>query len=157
MKLGGANETGIRLIPPVVFLAALVVAWAAEALLPTTTGLPTGPARIVAVAAIAASVAFVLWLFLRFRARGTACDVTERPKVLVTDGAFAISRNPGYVAMVVGTLAFAPLFDTLWVLPATFVAAAVIDVRVVRREEALLEETFGEAYRRYRERVRRWL
>jgi protein-S-isoprenylcysteine O-methyltransferase Ste14 len=36
-------------------------------------------------------------------------------------------------------------------------AAAVVHVGVIRREEAHLEALFGEAYLAYRDRVRRWL
>jgi protein-S-isoprenylcysteine O-methyltransferase Ste14 len=35
--------------------------------------------------------------------------------------------------------------------------AAIIDLFVIRREEAYLAERFGDAYASYRSRVRRWL
>lgn len=39
----------------------------------------------------------------------------------------------------------------------TFVAVLVVDRFVIRREEAYLNRRFGEAYRTYKQQVRRWL
>jgi len=46
---------------------------------------------------------------------------------------------------------------SLWPLVTLVPFALVIRYGVIAREEAYLERTFGEVYRRYRARVRRWL
>jgi protein-S-isoprenylcysteine O-methyltransferase Ste14 len=56
-----------------------------------------------------------------------------------------------------GLIGLAIAFDTLWLLLALVPFALVIRYGVVAREEAYLERKFGEAYRGYRRRVRRWL
>ncbi len=48
-------------------------------------------------------------------------------------------------------------FDSLWPLVMLVPFALVIRYGVVAREEAYLERRFGEVYRGYRARVRRWL
>ena len=48
-------------------------------------------------------------------------------------------------------------FDSLWLLVALMPFALEIRYGVVDREEAYLERKFGDVYRRYRSRVRRWL
>ena len=48
-------------------------------------------------------------------------------------------------------------FDSLWPLLTLVPFALVIRYGVVAREEAYLERKFGDVYRRYRARVRRWL
>jgi protein-S-isoprenylcysteine O-methyltransferase Ste14 len=48
-------------------------------------------------------------------------------------------------------------FNTLWLLLASVPFALVIWYDVIAREEAYLERKFGDVYRRYRSRVRRWL
>jgi len=155
--VGGHNETGIKLIPPVAFVVAIAVAWIAERVVALPTGLPAAVRQPVGWVVIVATVVFVVALFLDFRRRGTEYRVEKVPKVLVTDGAFAWSRNPGYVAMVIGTLAFTLVMDNLWVVPLAFVAAWVVQREVIVREEALLEREFGGDYRAYRARVRRWV
>jgi hypothetical protein len=65
--------------------------------------------------------------------------------------------DPIYLGMFLGFAGLAIAFDNLW-LPATLVPfALVIRYGVVAREEAYLERKFGDVYRHYRARVRRWL
>jgi protein-S-isoprenylcysteine O-methyltransferase Ste14 len=46
---------------------------------------------------------------------------------------------------------------SLWVLVFTLPLAVTLRYGVVAREEAYLERRFGDAYRDYKARVRRWL
>lgn len=48
-------------------------------------------------------------------------------------------------------------FDSAWVLGLAVPLLAVIRFGVIAREERYLEDKFGDAYRAYRESVRRWL
>ena len=153
----GTNETGIRTLPPVVVLAALIVAWAVEFFLPTTTGLPPAIRLTAGIVLIAGPVILVAFLFAAFRRAESAYDVRKIPGQLVTGGAFAYSRNPGYAGLIVACVGFALAFDNLWVVPAAIAAAMIIHYRVILREEELLEREFGEAYLTYKARVRRWI
>src|SRR6266540_1318334 len=53
--------------------------------------------------------------------------------------------------------AWAIAFDNFWLLMMLVPFALVIRYGVVTREEAYLERKFGDVYRGYRSRVRRWL
>ena len=100
---------------------------------------------------LAAGAALVAWAT---RSAG-AHDLAE-PERLVTDGAYAHSRHPMYVAWTVAYVGVAGLADSDWpliLLPG--VATAVH--RRVRREEARLTRRFGVAYQEYASRVRRYL
>jgi protein-S-isoprenylcysteine O-methyltransferase Ste14 len=59
--------------------------------------------------------------------------------------------------MFLGLLGLAIAFDTLWLLLMLVAFAIVIRYGVVAREEAYLDRKFGEVYRGYCSRVRRWL
>jgi protein-S-isoprenylcysteine O-methyltransferase Ste14 len=59
--------------------------------------------------------------------------------------------------MFLGLIGLAIAFDTLWLLIVLVPFARVIRYGVVAREEAYLEQKFGDLYRVYRSRVRRWL
>ncbi len=76
---------------------------------------------------------------------------------LVTDGMFQWSRNPMYMAMICFLAGLAWLVDNLpgWLVVLAF--AILIRQRFVLNEEVLMLETFGDAYREYQQRVRRWL
>ena len=134
----GTNETGIRTLPPVVVLAALTVAWAVELILPTTIGLSPTIRLTAGIVLIAGPVVLVAFLFAAFRRVESAYDVRKIPGQLVTGGAFAYSRNPGYAALFVACIGFAIAFDNLWVVPAAIAAAMIIHYRVILKEEALL-------------------
>ena len=57
----------------------------------------------------------------------------------------------------VGGAIFAIAFDSLWIVVTLVPFYFVIRYGVVAREEAYLERKFGDVYRGYKSRVRRWL
>jgi protein-S-isoprenylcysteine O-methyltransferase Ste14 len=59
--------------------------------------------------------------------------------------------------MFLGLIGLAIAFDSLGLLLMMMPFALVIRYGVVAREEAYLERNFGDVYRGYRSRVRRWL
>lgn len=75
---------------------------------------------------------------------------------LVQNGLFGISRNPiffGMLVMLAGLLLTIPTAATLIVTVLGFV---LIHIQV-RLEESFLLEKYGDEYRSYQRRVRRWL
>ena len=76
---------------------------------------------------------------------------------IVETGPYRFTRNPIYPAMVLGLIGLAIVFNSLWLLLVAVPFALVIRYGVIAREEAYLERKFGDVYRRYRSRVRRWL
>ncbi|MDX1587666.1 MAG: methyltransferase [Oleiphilaceae bacterium] len=80
----------------------------------------------------------------------------ESPSELVTSGPFSRSRNPLFLAVMTGQLGFFLALPSVFSLTCLLVGAAVL-TRQVRAEEAHLEALHGEAYRRYRQQVRRWV
>ncbi len=78
------------------------------------------------------------------------------PKQLVTDGPFRYSRNPIYVAFLAPLAALGVISAPAALIGiATYIA--IMTLTVVRREERVLQNEFGEAYRAYRADVPRWL
>lgn len=114
--------------------------WHWMALVPTTAGL-----------------LLTLWAAAGFIRAGTPLEPYEQASVLVTSGPYRFSRNPIYLGIVLLLAGFWLWLGSLspgLVLPAFVIA---IDRRFIRREEAHLEERFGERFRAYRASVRRWL
>lgn len=86
---------------------------------------------------------------------------SPRPDVpvreLVEEGPYGHSRNPLYLSMTMIYAGIAAIANARWailLLPAVLTA---INQGMVRREERYLEERFGDRYRDYKARVRRWL
>ena len=88
---------------------------------------------------------------------GTPVPTNQPTRALVTAGLHGWTRNPIYLGMFlvyggIGLAARSP-----WTLILTLPLAITIRYGVVAREEAYLGRRFGDAYRDYKARVRRWL
>ena len=93
----------------------------------------------------------------QFRREGTTIKPHRTPTVLVTGGVFRISRNPMYLALVLILAGVGLLMGTATPFVVMPLFVWVITARVIRHEEALLTEQFGEPYARYKQEVRRWI
>lgn len=80
-----------------------------------------------------------------------------KPTMIIFTGPYAFSRNPMYVAWTLIYLAISLLVNTLWLIMLLPGPVLVTHFYDIQREERQLEQTFGEVYRQYRARVRRYL
>ena len=78
-------------------------------------------------------------------------------RALVTSGIHGWSRNPIYVGMSLVYAGIGIAARSPWIFILALPLAIVMRYVVVAREEAYLALRFGDAYRSYKERVRRWL
>ena len=92
-----------------------------------------------------------------FKAAGTNVQTVLPATALVTTGIYARSRNPIYVALTTIYLGLALALNAVWALGLLVPVLVVMHYGVIRREERYLERKFGDAYRDYSARVRRWL
>lgn len=92
-----------------------------------------------------------------FKRHGTPPDPEKEATAIVDTGPFQFSRNPAYLAAVILQISLGFLFNNAWILVMTIPAIFVIHYVVVLREEAYLEDKFGDEYLAYKRRVRRWV
>ena len=92
-----------------------------------------------------------------FSRAGTPVPTILPTIALVTNGIHGWSRNPIYLGMFLMYGGIGIAAQNLWILILTLPLAVTIRHGVIAREEAYLERRFGDAYRDYRARVRRWL
>lgn len=92
-----------------------------------------------------------------FKLKGTTVDPTKEPGKLVADGIYRFSRNPMYLGMLLSLVGFQFVSNSVagFVFPATFFL--YVDKVIIPREEGVMEGVFGEAYRKYKSRTRRWI
>ncbi len=145
------------ILPPVPFAAAILGGWWLDR---HHWALPLGDGdRLAWLGWLLVAVALLLfaWSLLTLRRHGTTVNPYRGAAALCTDGPFAFSRNPIYLADGFVLAGASLILASAW--PLVFAPAVWAAVRygVIRHEEAHLEATFGEAYRSYRQRVRRWL
>ena len=119
---------------------------------------PGGVWRWVGLLLVAAGSALLLWCVKEFyvAGRGTLAPWSP-PRHLVSSGPYARSRNPMYVAVATVLIGWATLFMSRTLLIYAIVITVAFQLRVVLYEEPWLGRAHGEAWQRYRARVRRWV
>jgi protein-S-isoprenylcysteine O-methyltransferase Ste14 len=159
MTEAALDHPDVVVFPPVIPLATLVMACVLQWLLPLgwIAGIDT-PIRIGVGAIIVLSGLITTSAGRRALMRaGTNVNPLQPTTALVTDGIFGRTRNPLYVGILFALCGIALIFDLDWVLLLILPSCLLLHFAVVRREERYLEREFGEVYRRYKERVPRYL
>jgi protein-S-isoprenylcysteine O-methyltransferase Ste14 len=138
------------------FLAALGVGLYLQRLMPVRT-FPPEPACVAGAALCCAAVTVGIWGSITMHRAGTNVRPDRPATALVTGGPFRFSRNPLYLSLITLYLGITLLFDAMWPLIMLMPVLAFVHWRIVLREEKYLETKFGDAYRDYKTRVRRWI
>jgi protein-S-isoprenylcysteine O-methyltransferase Ste14 len=140
--------------PPVWLLVFVALAVAQSAYLPL---LPTGRAgEMLGARLIVAGLAVFALALVQFRRHRTTVLPREEPRAMIRTGIYALSRNPIYLAdaMILAGVALRLDAASLILVP---VFVAVIRVRFIEGEEAVMRARFGAEYAAYAARVRRWI
>ncbi len=143
------------LMPPVYFLAGIVVMIGLDLLLPGARIL-SFPWTMGGVVPVAAGAALALAAARALKRHQTTIKPFEVSASLVTGGVFGVSRNPIYLGMVLILVGVALLLGALTPFAVCAAFAVLLHYRFVRIEERMLAERFGSEWRRYAARVRRW-
>jgi protein-S-isoprenylcysteine O-methyltransferase Ste14 len=155
---GAHDVAGVIALPPLIFLGFLAAATVLEAIVPLPVPVAHSLARYVAGAVLAAGgFAMIAIGTRRFAAAGTNIPPNLPTTVLVVDGIYGRTRNPLYVGTTLIYLGLGVAAGSLWAIALAMPLLWVINVGVVKREERYLERKFGDAYRAYKARVRRWI
>ncbi len=144
-------------LPPAPYAAALLGGWWLDRhvlALPLDWGVATRPLGWLLTGI---GLALMAWTFVTFQRHHTTVNPYKAASTLCTAGPFLFSRNPIYLGdgFILGGVAL--LLQTAWPLVFAPLVWALLRYGVIRHEEAHLEARFGDDYRAYRKRVRRWL
>jgi protein-S-isoprenylcysteine O-methyltransferase Ste14 len=153
------DTAGVIAPPPLIALAAVLIGFALDWLAPAyvLTVLLTIETRIaVGILLIAAGAGLAIAARNTFIRSGTNVNPYQPVLALVTTGVFAQVRNPMYVALILISAGIGIAFASDWTLVMTVALALTLHFGVVLREERLLDEKFGDAYRQYKEQVSRY-
>jgi protein-S-isoprenylcysteine O-methyltransferase Ste14 len=153
---------GVRVRPPLLFLACLLLGLGLDYALALPRPVPEAwlapairwTAGALAIAAGALTFAAGVADFIRAE---TPVPTSEPVRALVTTGMHGWSRNPIYVGMFLVYAGICIGAASPWMAVLALPLAVILRWGVVAREEAYLERRFGDAYRAYKARVRRWL
>ena len=153
------GTAGVIARPPLLYLAALLIGFVLDRLLRLPFPVPgVDPVHwIVGGSLILTGVAFAAAGIRNFSRAGTPVRSIEPTRALVTTGIHGWSRNPIYLGLFLLYGGIGAAAQSPWILILALPLAITIRYGVVAREETYLERRFGDAYRDYKARVRRWV
>lgn len=152
------DNANVRFPPPLIYLGTLVLGIVAgRALHLPGFGLESNARNILGWALVLLGAVLNFSGAGLFRYLGTAIIPFKPATRLVTSGIYRWTRNPMYLGMAVMYAAIAILFDSLAAVILLPIVLLLIQTQVIAREEAYLERVFGDEYRAYKGRVRRWI
>ena len=151
-----AQRPATLLPPPLIYAAALVGAWALQGRWPLPFEVyPLTP--LLGWALIALGLIGMAWAVLAIWGHQTTVNPYKQASHLVESGPFCYSRNPIYVADWLVYLGVMLLLQSAWPLLLAPMVWALMRYAVIAHEESHLAAKFGEEYRAYKMRVRRWI
>jgi protein-S-isoprenylcysteine O-methyltransferase Ste14 len=160
---GGDTETARAIVrPPLLFLLALLLGFVSDHVLPlafpiSRIGLAHWVSAIVAGFLVVIGIAVFAAGIRNFLRAETPVPTTKPARALVTTGIHGWTRNPIYLGMFLLYGGIGVAVRSPWILILTLPLAIMIRYGIVAREEDYLERRFGDDYRDYKARVRRWL
>lgn len=150
------DSPGVRLPPPVIYVAAFAVGLALQARFPLPFLPRSAALGLGGVIAAVGALFIVTSIPAMLRGHGTL-NTAGPSAALVLSGPYRFSRNPMYLGLALLFIGVAVLFAVVWALLLVIPLVLYTQVRVIVPEERYLERTFGDRYRAYSSRVRRWL
>jgi protein-S-isoprenylcysteine O-methyltransferase Ste14 len=147
----------VRVPPPIVFAGAVVLAVLLGWIWPRDPWVGGLLRWMIGLASVGGGIALIV------TALGLLRGTDQDPKpwlptpTLVTEGPYTMTRNPIYLGFVSILVGLGTLLGNGWFAITAVLAALAVQKLAIEPEEAYLEEKFGDDYRAYKRRVRRWL
>lgn len=154
------DAAAVRVFPPGVPALTILLGVVLQQVWPLRLDLGVGPMARYWLGGLIVAGAILglgLWSVVLFRRSGQDENPWKPTPMIVERGPFRITRNPMYLQMIIVCIGVAFMLANVWILLLTPVAGWVLERFAIVPEEAYLERKFGETYRSYKRRVRRWL
>ena len=152
----GADSPGVVAPPPQIYLGGFLIVLVCRSFWPMPID-AEGRGLWPGLALVALGTGIAIWGRRTMVAAGTNVNPSRPAMTIVSSGPFRFSRNPLYLCLTLMYLGLTLAVNTWWGFVALIPLIILMHAGVVLREERYLEKKFGEPYRQYRSRVRRYL
>ena len=148
----------MRIPPPFYFVAAMLLAVLLSAFVPLPIPwLPEGISSFLGNSLMILPGVLAIFSQRQLRLAKTG-QLPGAPVVaLVTTGPYSLSRNPIYLAWAIFQLGLGIWLRNAWLVVLLVPAIFIVNVLAIIPEERFLQDKFGQSFRDYQSRVRRWL
>lgn len=150
-----ADSPGVRISPPLVFIALFLIGWLIQSRFPLLF-LSNPLALILGIAFVCGYAVLAIASISTMIRRGGTLNTNGPSQAIVTSGVYRITRNPMYLSLVLLHVGVVCLTGVTWALIVLPLALVYSQITIIR-EEHYLERAFGAAYADYKARVHRWI
>lgn len=150
------DNAGIVTHPPVFYIIATLIGVGLNYIYPLSFGIDSSIETAAIIIFILGTIVAALG-FKMFISNKQNPSVHATVSKVYQSGIYAYSRNPIYLGVSLWMLSGALYFDMLWIMIVMVPLIIVMNKVVIEKEEAYLEQKFGEDYIAYKKKVRRWI
>ena len=154
-QVSNTTLTTMKIHPPLLAGALLLITLALHFMLPEER--TVGWEQFIGLLFVTVGAGLSSFAAAIFQARETTRKPWGEPTAFVAQPPYTWTRNPMYLGLAATLFGLAIFFGSIVMLLAPAVFFAVIDRMVIPREEETMERLFGQEYRDYTYRVRRWI
>ena len=152
------DHPGIYFPPPLLYAAVFVAAIYIQKIIPIKkVFFQSSTSLIIGLIIILLGIFFAFPALYRFVQTKNTVITSKPANSLQTEGIYSHSRNPMYVGLCCFYLGLSLLFGNWWHLILFPILILLVYALIIRREENYLTRRFGDEYKQYRSKVRRWL
>jgi len=152
------DSPGIFVPPPLVYVVVFLLSVLIQNMVPLDRSFFYSTiAANLGIVLILVSVVFCITAFIQFLRSKNSIVPIRAASSLQTHGIYSLTRNPMYFGLLMLYLGIAVTKGNWWTLMLTPLLILIMQVFIIRREEAYLERAFGQEYNDYKKRVRRWI
>jgi protein-S-isoprenylcysteine O-methyltransferase Ste14 len=158
MTQSQSNERGanVHFPPPLVFVGFTLLGVGLQYIVPIPF-FASPWITVISIVILLAGLALTIAAVREFRRTGQDPKPWKPSPELVLQGPYLLTRNPMYVGVTIVQIGLGLALGNLWISLLALGALLVVHIIAVLPEEKYLEEKFGDGYRDYRSRVRRYL
>ena len=152
------ETSGVRAFPPLIAAIGVAIGLALTFLWPVPIVDPPMARTLVGlgIVLLVLFLALAISANLTFRRAGTPANPYAPTTALTVQGPYRFTRNPMYLGLVLMTVGFALVMNSMWLVLVAVPVLLLLRNLVIVHEERYLEGKFGDDYRAYCKRVRRW-
>ncbi|UXP31742.1 isoprenylcysteine carboxylmethyltransferase family protein [Reichenbachiella agarivorans] len=145
-----------KIIPPILFFFCIIIMVATRILFVVKEIIPT-PYNYSGILLIALGIMITITVRKRFEKIDTEIHTFKKPRKLVTTGLFKMSRNPIYLGFAISLIGVWILLGTVLPIIGCLIFIIITNFHYIPFEEQLMEKTFGDEFKEYKSKVRRWI
>lgn len=157
-KAASSDQKGaaVKVPPPAIFIGLILLGAGLQFLWPVALGMPEAFA-ILGLLPVVLGIAIAIIINGSFKRVGTPIEPWKPTTAIVTTGLYVWSRNPIYIGFCMINIGIGIYSNNFWIFISFIPAAFLLYYVAIEKEEAYLEDKFGEEYLAYKSKVRRWL